>query len=108
MHQNQIAAELSALLATARVTHTRPDWLTSSEHAIAWLMITDEIVAPLVLRGEELVASTVVHKNMTEGARRANRNQAAARRRAGRKGARTARGHEPGRPRSGPSEDEWR
>jgi hypothetical protein len=107
LQRDHIAAELSALLATARVTHKRPEWLASTENASAWLMLTDDIVAPLCAHGDELIASTVVMRRMVEGKRRSDWNSAAAQKRAGRKGARKAKKHERGRPHFGPSANEW-
>jgi hypothetical protein len=62
LDQPRVRVELSALLASARVTRERPAWLTNEEgpRASAYLVLTDDIVAPLHQHGSELIASTLL------------------------------------------------
>lgn len=107
LDQDRVRLEMSRLLASVRITHQKPRWLTTREPATAYLMISDDICAPLHLRGDELHAATVVYKDMVEGKRRQDWAKAGQTFRAGKKAAKRSQKLRRGKPAAEPDQTEW-
>jgi hypothetical protein len=104
---DHLRTEFCHLLAAAKVTAKRPEWLESTQRASAYLLLGDGICCPLIFRDGELIAATCIMRNMLQGRRRQGRNASKARARSGRRAARKAAGNQGGRPPRPPDVSEW-